>query len=166
MSRDARNREGVLWKDWLRTWLSLDGQKTLVNEHRRLAEVGCLLEGVGPAEQVAILPFARGDFHAEGESVAVPATRNYDGRYTNHVYPTSVAMRTAAHCVVLGHGLVDGRHLNGGVNVAIEVEAVERFVVYVERSLARNQDVCLGLRVVIKLHLGDGVARIVGSYFG
>src|ERR1035437_8926017 len=123
MSRDARNREGVPWLDWLRTWLSLDGQKTLVNEHRRLAEVGSLLEGVGPAEQVAILPFARGDFQAEGESVAVPATRHYDGRHTNHVYPAGIAMRAAAYRIVLGHGLIHGRHLNGGIYIAVKVEA-------------------------------------------
>src|ERR1035438_1784087 len=122
MSRDARNREGVPWLDWLRTWLSLDGQKTLVNEHRRLAEVGNLLEGVGPAEQVAILPFARGDFQAEGESVAVPATRHYDGRHTNHVYPAGIAMRAAAYRIVLWHGDRKSTRLNSshlGISYAV-----------------------------------------------
>src|SRR5450631_1739290 len=166
MSREARNMNRVAWRDWQRSLLSLDGEETFCDQHGRLAEVGSLLIGVGPAKQIAILPFARGDFQAEGQSIAVPATRHYNGRNANHVYPAGDAMRTAAYSIVLGHGLIHGRHLDRGVYVAVKVEAVERFVVRIESSLARDQDVFFGVRVVFKLRLGDGAARIVGNYLG
>src|ERR1019366_1132119 len=105
MSREAHTLEGVPWLDWLRISLSLDGKQALGDQHGRLAGVGWLLGGGGPAARGAKLPFARGDFQAEGQSVAVPAARHYNGRHANHVYPAGVAMRTAAHGVVLGHRL-------------------------------------------------------------
>ena len=73
-------------------------------------------------------------------------------------------MRATADGAVLRHGLVDGRHLDGGIEEAVEVQAVELGVVQSERFAAWAEEVGFRLPVGFERRLLE-VRRVVHAGF-
>ena len=109
---------------------------------------------IGPAEEVSVVPGAGGDFETEGETAGVPSANDDDGGNADLVDPAGFAVRTAADAAVLGHGFVGRRHLRCGVNIAVEVKAVESGEIEVEGLSAGFEVVGLGERVGLDEGLG------------
>ncbi len=115
--------------------------------------MGRLLEGEGPSEQIAVVPGAGGDLEPEGKSAGIKAGGHDDRGHADHVHPPGIAVRAGAELAVLRHGLVGRRHLDGGIDVAVEMQAVEGAFVNGEGPAAGFEDVSLGLGIVFKTDL-------------
>jgi hypothetical protein len=128
-----------------------------------MAMVGVLFVGVGPAEQVAVVPAASGDFEAKGQATGIEASYYNDGGNAKDIDPAGFAVGTSTDFAVLGHGFVGWRHLGGGVDVAVEVVAVEGFVEDLEGFFARLGDVggIGGIGFDLGLVLGGESAAVV-----
>src|ERR1700686_2258522 len=76
-------RIDLLFRDW---------KEPFVDQHGRLSEVGRLFKRVGPAEQIAVVPWARGDLEAKGQTAGVEAGGDYHGGNADHVDPSGIAV--------------------------------------------------------------------------
>ena len=117
---------------------------------------------VSPPDHVAVVPFAGADLDSEGQAVGVEAAGEADGRDAQHVDPAGVAVWAFGDAAVLRHGLVNGRHLDGWIKEAVEVQAVQLAVVQVENLAAGCEEVGLGCGIVFQLYLLDA-EQVAGS---
>src|SRR5690242_19083533 len=118
-----------------------------------------LLVGISPAEQVAISPWARRQFQTKWQAPWIKPAGHHYGRNSNHVHPARGAVRPPAEPAVLRHGFVGRRHLCGGVDIAVEMQPVQRTDVHLQGSLPREQDVGGALRICLVYGLRDGMLR-------
>jgi hypothetical protein len=141
------------------------GQQAAFDQHWRMAVVGGLLVGVGPAEQVAVVPAAGGEFKTEGQAAGIEASDYDDSRDAEDVDPAGLAVRAATDFAVLRHGFIGRRHLGGGVDVAVQVVVIQCFIEYLEGCLARFDDVggIGGVGFDVSLALGGKFAPVLDA---
>src|SRR5271165_6063265 len=94
--------------------------------------VGVEFVVVGPADQVAVVPLARAYLNTEWQAILIKPRGDTDRRQAQHVDPVCVAVRPVAYPAILRHRLVNGRHLVGWINEAVEVQPLELCLIPVE----------------------------------
>ena len=127
-----------------------DGEQALLHEHRRLPQARGLLPRVGDGQQVAIRPRARRELQTERQTARVEAGRNDHRRDADHVDPARRRMRPFADAAILRHGLVGRRHLDRRIDVAIELQAIERLEVRRQHRAPWRVVVALGVRIGVE----------------
>ena len=112
--------------------------------------VGVQLIVVGPADHIAIMPFACADLNAEGQPIVVEACRKADGWHSEHVYPGGGTVRPLAQAAVLRHGLINRRHLDCGIDESVKVQAIQLRFVDGEHLTAGTEESYLCLRISLE----------------
>src|SRR5579864_5000629 len=115
-------------------------QQAAFDQHRRAPMVGVQLIVVGPADHVAIMPFAGADLNAERQTIVVETCRKADGWYAKYVYPAGGTVRPLTQAAILRHGLINGGHLDCGIDESVKVQAIQLRFVHGERLAARTPE--------------------------
>src|SRR3954470_9503527 len=97
-------------------------QQPSFNQYRRVARFRRLLVGIRPSQQIPVRPRASGEFQPKWQSIWIEAAGDHDSWNSQHVDPSSVAMRAIAKRSILWHGFVRWRHLYRGINKSIQVQ--------------------------------------------
>ena len=108
------NAHVALWSARLR-------EQATVNQYRRVAMMRPVLVRIRIGEQIAVGKGPRGDLESKRQSAVVKATHHHDRRNSQHIDPAGRRVGAFAHSSVLRHRLIDRRHLNGRVHVAVKV---------------------------------------------
>ena len=64
-------------------------------------------------------------------------------------------MGTIAEVTFLRHGFIGRRHLDSGINIAVQMQAVQCFVVERKSFASRFEEVRVCLRIIFDTSLGD-----------
>src|SRR6516225_5624606 len=108
----------------LHSWLPASArfrEQATLDQHRRAAMMSLALVRIRIAEQIAVGKGPRGDLESERQSAVVEATHHHDRWNPQHIHPAGRRVWAFAHSSVLRHRLIDRRHLNGRVHVAIKM---------------------------------------------